>query len=130
MAGPGGGGGGGSGSGGSRGSGSGGGSSGGSAVSKQTAENAATDRMLSQFDPKVRDLVKQSPTLRAQLKALEDKKFPVKLMKRPQGVDPSTGSQTFFHPPTIEIYDDPGLKPEDMVLRLAHEAGIAQEDPQ
>jgi WXG100 family type VII secretion target len=140
MAGPGGGGGGsggaGSGPGSSRGGGGGGGSSGGGAATKETAEDAATDRMLSQFDPKVRELVKQSPTLRGQIKALEDKKFPLKLMKRPQDVDPTTQSQTYFHPPTIEIYMDPDLKPEDMVLkaegmvhRLAHEAKIAQEDP-
>jgi len=122
----------GSGSGGSgSGSGSGGGgrSSGGGAPTKKAAEEAATDRLLSQFDPKVRELVKQSSTLRAQIKALEDSKFPLKLMKRPQGVNPSTASQTFFHPPTIEIYSDPNAKPEDMVLKLAHEAGIAQEDP-
>jgi WXG100 family type VII secretion target len=105
-------------------------SSGDSAAAKLAAENAAVDKMLSQFDPKVRALVKQSPTLRAQLKTLEDNKFPLKLMKRPQqGVDPSTGSQTFFHPPAIEIYNDPNLKPEDMVHRVTHESGIAQEDP-
>lgn len=105
-------------------------SGGGGAAAAQAAENAAVDRMLSKFDPKVRALVKQSPTLRAQLKALEDKKFPLTLMPRPKSVDPSTGSQTFFHPPAIEVYIDPKLKPEDMVLRVAHEAAIAQEDPQ
>jgi WXG100 family type VII secretion target len=99
------------------------------AAKQRAAENAAVDHILSQFDPKVRAIVKQSPTLRAQLKTLDDNKFPLKLMKRPSNVEATTGSQTYFHPPTIEIYNDANLKPEQMVLRLTHESGIAHEDP-
>jgi WXG100 family type VII secretion target len=43
----------------------------GAAAAVEAAQDASVDRTLSKFDPKVRDLVKQSPTLRAEVLKLE-----------------------------------------------------------
>jgi hypothetical protein len=48
------------------------------AAALQTAQNESVDRALTKFDPKVRDLVKQSPTLRAEVLKLEQNGYTFK----------------------------------------------------
>ncbi len=76
------------------------------------AQNAAVDRMLSIFDPQVRDLARQSPTLRAQLLALQKK-----------GILFQTGPNSQTIEPLITI--DQSLTGADAVAMIAHEAGHA-----
>lgn len=74
------------------------------------AQNAAVDKMLSIFDPQVRDLVKKSPTLRAQMLALQKK-----------GIMFQTGPNSQTIEPLITI--EQSLTGADAVGMIAHEAG-------
>lgn len=76
------------------------------------AQNAAVDRMLSIFDPSVRELARQSPTLRAQLLALEKNGFRL-----------ATGPRSQTVKPLITI--NQSLTGADAVAMIAHETGHA-----
>ena len=76
------------------------------------AQQAAVDRMLSIFDPQVRELAKQSPTLRAQMLALQKK-----------GILFQTGPNSQTIEPLITI--DQSLTGAEAVAMIAHEAGHA-----
>lgn len=76
------------------------------------AQNAAVDDMLSIFDPRVRELAKQSPTLRAQMLALQKK-----------GILFQTGPKSQTIEPLITI--DQSLTGADAVAMIAHETGHA-----
>jgi WXG100 family type VII secretion target len=85
------------------------------AVSQATSK--AVDRVLSKVDPKVRALVKKSPTLSRQIQKLEGK---VKFKMGPKG---SKG--TYYNPKTKEIVIAPTGSTNDKVLGIAHEVGHA-----
>lgn len=76
----------------------------------EAAQNAAVDKMLSIFDPQVRDLAKKSPTLRAQMLALQKK-----------GILFVTGPNSQTIEPIITI--DQSLTGADAVAMIAHETG-------
>lgn len=76
----------------------------------EAAENAAVDRMLSIFDPQVRDLAKKSPTLRAQMLALQK-----------QGILFVTGPNSHTIESVITI--DQSLTGAEAVAMIAHETG-------
>jgi len=117
LAGPGGGGGGGGGAGGGGAGGAGGGSGAGgnAAAQKLAAENAATDSMLSKFDPKVRALVKQSPTLRAELLSLQNAGYSISTGPVADGYYTNRTTKTI-------VIDQP-LGDADTVSHIAHEVG-------
>jgi WXG100 family type VII secretion target len=76
------------------------------------AQNAAVDKLLSIFDPQVRALVKNSPTLRAQMLVLQQKGYMFQT---------GTNSQTVKPFITIE----PGATAAETVNMIAHETGHA-----
>lgn len=82
------------------------------------ARDKAVDRVLSKVDPKVRALVKKSPTLARQLQSLEGK---VKFKMGPKG---STG--TYYNPKTKEIVIAPTQSTNAQVSAIAHEVGHAK----
>lgn len=83
----------------------------------EAAQNAAVDRMLSIFDPQVRDLARKSPTLRAQMLALQSK-----------GIQFLTGSNSQTIEPFITI--DQSLTGADAVAMIAHETGHVMSNDQ
>ena len=89
------------------------------ARARQTAaaENAAVDKMLSIFDPQVRDLARRSPTLRSQILALQ------KL-----GIQFLTGPRSQTIEPFITIAQS--LTGGDAVAMIAHEVGHVISNPQ
>ena len=84
---------------------------------RAAAQNAAVDRMLSIFDPRVRELARQSPTLRAQMLALQKK-----------GILFQTGPNSQTIEPLITI--DQSLTGADAVAMIAHEAGHVMSNDQ
>lgn len=77
---------------------------------RAAAEAAAVDRLLSIFDPQVRALARQSPTLRAQLVTLQKK-----------GIMFLTGPRSQTIEPFITIHQD--LSGPEAVAMIAHEVG-------
>ncbi len=82
------------------------------------ARNKAVDRVLSKVDPKVRELVKKSPTLAGQIQSLEGK---VTFKMGPKG-----STATYYNPKTKEIVIAPGKTTNDQVSAIAHEVGHAK----
>ncbi len=81
------------------------------------ADNAAVDRRLAQFSPGVRDLVKRSPTLRAQIFALDQARWTI------VAGPPGSGFSSDEENRTIRI-EQPG-DDADTVSIIAHEVGHA-----
>jgi WXG100 family type VII secretion target len=79
--------------------------------------NQAVDRVLSKIDPKVRELVKKSPTLASQVQSLEGK---VTFRMGPKG-----SKATYYDPKTKEIVIAPGESTNAQVSSIAHEVGHA-----
>ncbi len=86
----------------------------GSKISDATSK--AVDRVLAKYDPKVRALVKQSPTLAKQIQSLEGK---VKFKYGPKG-----SKAGYFNGKEIVI--GPGESINDQVSSIAHEVGHAK----
>jgi WXG100 family type VII secretion target len=78
-------------------------------------EDAAVDGMLSKFNSKVRDLVKQSPTLRAQMLQLQKAGYSFK-------TGPVSGGY-YTDPVKKEIIIDQPLADATTVSHIAHEVG-------
>jgi len=91
------------------------------AIAKMVAQDrAAVDRVLSNFSPEVRALVKQSPTLSAQIAELEKKKFTIQAGKDGSGFWTNTATHT--------INIEQPLDDAATANRIAHEVGHATYD--
>jgi WXG100 family type VII secretion target len=92
------------------------------AVGKIIAEeNAAADKLLKDFSPGVQALVKQSPTLRAQMLAMDKAKFHFALGAAADGY--------FMDPKNSEVRINSGLSDLETVRSIAHEVGHVVFDP-
>jgi WXG100 family type VII secretion target len=85
------------------------------AAAQRAAEDAAVDSMLSKFSPKVRDMVKKSPTLRAQMLNLQQKGFKIKTGPIAGGSATNSGKKEI-------VIGQPDTDTET-VSGLAHEVG-------
>jgi WXG100 family type VII secretion target len=89
------------------------------AVAKMVAEeNAAVDSKLAGFSDKVREMVKKSPHLRAQIFGLQQDGINFQVGTAGQGSSFNSGTQTI----TIE----PGRTDREIVASIAHEVGHAR----
>ena len=88
-----------------------------SATKAIQARNKAVDRMLSKLDPKVRAIIKNSPTLTRQIQKLEGK---VKIK-----LGPASQKNSYYNHKTKEIVLAPGRSTNAMVSSIAHEVGHA-----
>ena len=80
------------------------------------ARNKAVDRVLSKVDPKVRELVKKSPTLARQIQSLEG--------KVPFEMGPKGSNDAYYNGKKIVL--DPDESINDQVSTIAHEVGHAK----
>jgi len=85
------------------------------------AENAAVDQKLSQFSPGVRALVKQSPTLRAEILQLAKGSYTISLGPADGGLYTDFDS----HNPRIVIPNTPNATDAAFVSSLVHEVNHA-----
>ena len=90
------------------------------AVSAATTElrNQAVDRVLKNINPKVRELVKKSPTLAAQIESLEGK---VTFKMGPKG-----STKTYFDPEHNQVVIGPAESLNTQVSSIAHETAHAK----
>jgi hypothetical protein len=85
-------------------------------------ENAAVERKMGMFSPAVRELVKQSPTLRSQIVQMEKRGFNFTL-----AVPPRTGYFTDRGHSQVQI--DASGSALDTVAQIAHELGHVVNEP-
>jgi WXG100 family type VII secretion target len=86
------------------------------AIDRMVAQdNAAVDRRLAQFSQGVRDLVKKSPTLKAQIFKLDQEKFTIRVG--------APGSGNFTNQAKHLINIDQGGTDEGTAAMIAHEVG-------
>ncbi len=88
---------------------------GGEAGTQQTAQASASERLLSQFDPRTRQLVEQSPTLRGELEQLDRERWTIQ-----------QGDVSEADPPNRLITIDRSDTPEYQVGGIAHEVAHAR----
>jgi WXG100 family type VII secretion target len=88
------------------------------AAASKAARDKAVDTVLKNIDPKVRELVKKSPTLAAQVASLNGK---VTYKMGPKG-----STKTYFDPKNNQIVIGPAESLNDQVSSIAHETGHAK----
>jgi WXG100 family type VII secretion target len=88
------------------------------AATSKAARDKAVDTVLKNIDPKVRELVKKSPTLSAQVASLNGK---VTYKMGPKG-----STKTYFDPKTNQIIIGPAESLNAQVSSIAHETGHAK----
>ncbi|MGD8621908.1 MAG: WXG100 family type VII secretion target [Anaerolineales bacterium] len=88
------------------------------AAKAKVARDKAVDTVLKNIDPKVRELVKKSPTLSAQVASLNGK---VTYKMGPKG-----STKTYFDPKTNQIIIGPAESLNAQVSSIAHETGHAK----
>jgi WXG100 family type VII secretion target len=92
---------------------------------RAAAAVAATERMLSQFDAKVREYAEKSPTLMSQLEELERQGWTIERKLPDNYLQPAKQPGTVTQRPHIDIGVTPWVSAENQVGSIAHEVAHA-----